>query len=329
MADRQASRTAVMVCQGRAIADGRLAVGRFADPIAVRLLRADERAVVEGVRAGTRPRSGRDRIEYGLLDSVAKVLATRTVPIDEAVRAQGNSQLVILGAGLDARAWRMPELADVGVFEVDHPASQANKRDRVDGLEPIAKSVTYVPVDFARDQLDSALRSAGFRGSVPTTWIWEGVLNYLTDAAVASTLTMIGELSAPGSRLIATYPTPSRLRWLGPLLLRVSSKLAGAQNPLQHEPQLSAWTPEQMRELVEAHGLVVSADLDLLAVADELSVAMNRARGHGLGRAVVADKPAEITIAADRGRSEAASRSTRRRSSHPPRGRARAHRTSR
>ncbi|RDI67271.1 class I SAM-dependent methyltransferase [Nocardia pseudobrasiliensis] len=291
MADKQASRTAVMVCQGRAIADGRLAVGRFADPIAMRLLRADERAVVEGVRAGTPPRSGRDRIEYGLLGSVATVLATRTVPIDEAVRAQGNSQLVILGAGLDARAWRMPELADVEVFEVDHPASQANKRDRVDGLEPIAKSVTYVPVDFTRDQLDSALRSAGFRESVPTTWIWEGVLNYLTAAAVASTLTVISELSSPGSRLIATYPTPSHFRRLGPLLLRVSSKLAGAQNPLRNEPQLSAWTPEQMRELVEAHGLVVSADLNLLAVADELSVAMNRARVHGLGRAVVADKP--------------------------------------
>ncbi|MGW4249346.1 class I SAM-dependent methyltransferase, partial [Nocardia sp. NPDC004722] len=110
MTERAASRTAILVCQGRAVADGRLGVGRFTDPIAVDLLLEDERGIVERVRGGQVPSAVGARIEYELLSATSEVLAARTVAIDEAVREAGNPQLVILGAGLDARAWRMPEL---------------------------------------------------------------------------------------------------------------------------------------------------------------------------------------------------------------------------
>ncbi len=137
-ADR-ASRTAVLVCQGRAAAHGRIGEGRFADPVAMALLRDDERVAVQRVRAGDPPKGVRDRVDFEMVRASAGTIVPRTVVIDDAVRARLVPQLVILGAGLDDRAWRMPELAGVEVFEVDHPASQRDKRSRVGDLQPLAK----------------------------------------------------------------------------------------------------------------------------------------------------------------------------------------------
>src|SRR3954454_10506146 len=141
----EASRTAILVCQGRALAHGRLAVGRFEDATAEQLLRPPERAAVQRARADVPPRGWADRIEFETLNANAEVMAPRTVAIDDAVRERSNPQLVILGAGLDARAWRMPELGAVDVYEVDQPASQRDKRERADGLDPLARSVRFVP----------------------------------------------------------------------------------------------------------------------------------------------------------------------------------------
>ncbi|MGL1806969.1 class I SAM-dependent methyltransferase, partial [Vibrio parahaemolyticus] len=66
-------------------------------------------------------------------------------------------QVVLLGAGLDSRAFRLPGLSDIAVFEVDHPASQQYKRSCIAGLTPVAKSLTYVTVDFEKDKLDEKL----------------------------------------------------------------------------------------------------------------------------------------------------------------------------
>jgi len=289
--EKPSSRTAVLVCQGRAVGDGRLAVGRFSDPVAVRLLAGDEREAVARARSGAAPSGWRDRMEYEMLTATAAVLVTRSVVIDDAIRTAANPQLVILGAGLDGRAWRMAELAGVEVFEVDRPASQRDKCDRVAGLEPQARSVSYVPVEFGRDALGPALSTAGHQDEVPTTWIWEGVLPYLSQLEVEVTVDVVAQRSAPGSRLIATYPTPNRLAALGRRAMRVYSKLAGRQDPLEHERHISAWTPEQMHHLLTARGLTVVADHDLYAVAQQLAVPARRSRAYGLGRAVIADKP--------------------------------------
>lgn len=248
---------------------------------------------MEHARTESAPSGWRDRLGYEMLTATATVLVTRTVVIDDAVRAARNSQLVVLGAGLDARAWRMTELSDVAVFEVDHPASQQDKRERADGLEPVAKSLTYVPVDFGRDALGAALAGAGHDSAVATTWVWEGVLPYLTQPEVDSTLAVVAGRSAPGSRLIATYPVPYRLSGMGRRAMRVYSALSGAQNPLRHERHVSAWTPEQMHTLLVAQGFSVTANEKLADTARELSVpARAESRFYGLGCAVVADRPA-------------------------------------
>ena len=149
MNERAASSTAVLVCQGRATADGRYAVGRFSDPVARELLDPADRVVVDRVRADRVPTEAADRMAYEMVRRTGLTMVPRTIAIDEAIRGHAAGQLVILGAGLDARAWRMPELARATVFEVDHPASQQDKLRRIGGLAPTAGRVVPVAVDLA------------------------------------------------------------------------------------------------------------------------------------------------------------------------------------
>src|SRR5690349_11077185 len=160
----RASRTAVLVCQGRAAANGLIAAGRFADPTAMPLLRPDEREPVQWVRDGVLPRQWRQRVDYETVRTSAELIVPRTVAIDDAVRAHPSPQVVILGAGLDGRAWRMPELTDVAVFEVDQPASQQDKRDRAARLS--GSPPTFVPVDLRRERLGEALTAGGHRADL-------------------------------------------------------------------------------------------------------------------------------------------------------------------
>lgn len=163
------SQTAVMVAAARAAAHDRTDVGAFADPTALALLPADVRHRVEQYRANVPPDGMRARLQRHLLEGRAKLMIPRTVAIDAEIRAAASPQLVLLGAGLDGRAWRMPELADTIVFEVDHPDSQRRKRERAAALAPTAREIRFVPVDFTRDRLDEALAAAGHDPARATT----------------------------------------------------------------------------------------------------------------------------------------------------------------
>jgi len=139
-------------------------------------------------------------------------VALRTRALDTALReslALGAKQIVLLGAGLDGRAYRLRELEGLRVFEVDHPNTQRDKQQRLANaeIEPVAE-VIFVPVDFEKDRLDDSLRRAGFSPTIPSFWIWEGVTVYLTLDAVRSTLLAIASSSAPGSRVALTYARP-------------------------------------------------------------------------------------------------------------------------
>ena len=284
----RASRTAVLVCQGRAAADGLIAPGRFADPTAMALLTADERETVQRVRDAVVPRPWPERVDYETVRANAEVIVPRTVAIDDAVRAHPDTQLAILGAGLDGRAWRMPELAGVAVFEVDQPASQQDKRDRaalMPGIPP-----TYVPVRFGHDRLGEALAAAGHRADRATTWVWEGVVPYLTRAEVAGTVAEIAACSAPASRLIVNFQMPGRLTKLGRLAARALAASAGRSSVWATEPWRSTWTPAAMAALLARHGFVVSRDVDLLDMAGGLGMTIRHRSSLGHGRVMVADR---------------------------------------
>ncbi|HMM93467.1 class I SAM-dependent methyltransferase [Phycicoccus sp.] len=289
MTPQGASTTAVLVCQGRAVADGRLGVGRFADPVAVRLLDPAEREVVERVRAGRTPGAPWGMAEEMVLHTAA-TMVPRTVAIDDAVREHRSGQVVVLGAGLDARAWRMPELETATVFEVDHPASQADKQRRVAGLEPVAGRVVPVAVDLANDPLATALTAAGLDESAPTTWVWEGVVPYLTRDAVASTLVQLAVLSAPGSRLVVQYQQRSVVATTLRAAMRLALRVARRPDPLAREPWHTLLTPDELGLVLRPCGFSISSDHSLLELADGMDLPGRRDGSLGNGRVAVAER---------------------------------------
>lgn len=286
----RASRTAVLVCQGRAAADGLVAPERFADPTAMALLRDDERVPVEWVRDGAVPKQWTQRVDYETVRASAELMVPRTVAIDDAIRAHPAPQLVILGAGLDGRAWRMPELADVAVFEVDQPASQRDKRDRAGALP--GTPPVFVPVDFGHERLDTALAAAGHRDDQPTTWVCEGVVPYLTRQAVADLFAAVAGRDAPGGRLIVNFQTPATATRLGRLVARAMSASTGRKSVWAAEPWRSTWTSAAMAGLLGPLGYAVTSDEDLLTAAKALGVPAHRPRSLANGRVLLADRVA-------------------------------------
>ncbi len=133
----------------------------------------------------------------------------RTRAIDDLVRhavEKGATQFLVLGAGFDTRPYRIPELEAVRTYEVDHPATQALKRERLASRSiERAQDVRFVAVDFEVDDLAQKLAEAGFDQERRSIVVWEGVVSYLTAPSVDTTFAMLQRLLAPGSRLIFTY----------------------------------------------------------------------------------------------------------------------------
>lgn len=205
MYDHLPSLTAVAVSAFRALADDPARPGEALDPLAHRVLPWPVGAATEALRAPARHEPLRSLLRWGLL-GLSDHVVLRTLAIDHAVRdalTAGCRQLVVLGAGFDTRAGRLPALAAVPTWEVDHAATQRFKR-RV----PLGDHVRLVTVDFARDDLAARLVDAGFDAATPTVWIWEGVTPYLPAAATVATLDVVSALSAPDSQLLVTYATP-------------------------------------------------------------------------------------------------------------------------
>lgn len=139
-------------------------------------------------------------------------VALRTLRLDDLVKKavdEGATQLLLLGAGLDVRAYRLAELRGVTVFEVDHPDTQRVKKRRLGDRAPLAKEVRYVSVDFERQDLREELEGAGFSPTEKAVVVWEGVTMYLQPEARRATLGVLGKVLAAGSLVGITYARPS------------------------------------------------------------------------------------------------------------------------
>jgi len=135
-------------------------------------------------------------------------MGLRTRYIDDCViRAldRGIRQVVILGAGLDTRAARLAR-EGVGFFEVDQPASQTDKRERLSRFDgyPL-DAMTFVPCDFERDDFVERLEAAGLDRRAPTCFVWEGVIYYMAEEAARSTLERLASEFDPKSLLVFDY----------------------------------------------------------------------------------------------------------------------------
>jgi methyltransferase (TIGR00027 family) len=108
----------------------------------------------------------------------------------------GLDQLVILGAGMDRRAYRFADvLARVAIFELDHPVSAERKRRRYDGSSANCRPAsTYVEADLDMHRIADVLRRHGFQEHLRTLFIWSGVSGYLTTDAVDAVLQDVASL---------------------------------------------------------------------------------------------------------------------------------------
>ncbi|MBZ5525937.1 MAG: SAM-dependent methyltransferase [Acidobacteriia bacterium] len=196
------SRTALAAAAYRA-AHQVLEQGRiFADPLALRILGEDAETVAR--KAEEQP-SGR---------GLRIFIAARTRFTEDSLAAsveRGVRQLVVLGAGLDTFAYRSPLRARLRIFEVDHPATQEWKRQRLgEAAIPIPDSLTFAPIDFEHQTLAGGLAAAGFDRAQQTFFSWLGVVPYLTEEAVMSTLAFIASLPN-GAHVVFDYSDPPAL----------------------------------------------------------------------------------------------------------------------
>jgi methyltransferase (TIGR00027 family) len=138
-------------------------------------------------------------------------IAARSRIADDALAAavkRGARQFVVLGAGLDTSAYRMPASQNLRIFEVDHPATQAWKRQRLAEADiALPAALAFVPIDFERETLAEGLAAAGLDPAQQTFFTWLGVVPYLTDEAIFSTLGFIAGLSG-GAHVVFDYVNP-------------------------------------------------------------------------------------------------------------------------
>jgi len=179
-ASSAASQTALMVCAYRARAS-RWERPLFVDPWAAALAGDEGEALARTMDARFSPMGLWLALRVAYLDRL----------VDLAVDRLGVRQIVILGAGYDTRAARLPR-AGVTYFEVDHPATQAAKRARLAALDgyPI-DAARHVGCDFEHQDPIAQLAGAGFATHDTALVIWEGVVPYLTEAAVRATATRL------------------------------------------------------------------------------------------------------------------------------------------
>ena len=170
------------------------------DPLALRILGDDIQISLEHARAHT---SGpRLRWFIAARSRIAEEALT------EAVNA-GATQLVVLGAGFDTLAYRTPLAGRLRIFEVDFPATQARKRELLAAAKIfVPDTLTYVAVDFERRTLAEALDGAGFVAAQRSFFSWLGVVPYLTETAVFSTLGAIAQLKG-GADVVFDYINPA------------------------------------------------------------------------------------------------------------------------
>lgn len=183
-------------------------------------------------------------------------------------RVPGFPQYVILGAGLDTYASRQ---STPRVFEVDHPDTQAWKRDRLES------TAVYVPVDLETDPLMPALLQAGFNSAEPALVSWLGVTMYLTPEAITKTVAELATC-APGTELIADYMLPPELR---DERGQAYVDMVAPNTADNGEPWRTFFRPENLTELLTSHGFTEvrhvterdSVDADLWKRSDALTPA--------------------------------------------------------
>jgi methyltransferase (TIGR00027 family) len=247
----------------------------FSDPFASRILDDETRARLDETAADPSLRPMR------LFIAARSRFSEDTLA---ACVARGVRQIVVLGAGLDTFSLRNPHAGeDVRVFEVDYPATQDWKRERLKqaGLA-VPASLTFAPVDFERQSLSDGLLTAGFRADRPAFFQWLGVVPYLTREAVSATLDFIA--GVPESEVVFDYAEPFENY---PAERRANVMATAANAAARGEPWLTLFDPVELSEMLHNKGFGVVEDLDLADIADRFYRALKQGIVIGPGAHVV------------------------------------------
>ena len=219
-------------------------------------------------------------------------LQLRTRVLDEALlrfAREGGTQVLLLGAGYDCRAWRFAAaLAAATVFEVDHPATQARKRRILDELQMDTARARFLAWDFERQsmaELPDALAAIGLDSDRRTLTIWEGVTPYLTPVAIESSVAAVRELSAPGSTLAMSYFDVATLK--RPSLLSAAVRSVG-------EPHRFGWDPARLPSWLAERGFSLLDDRSESEFAIELLPPSLARRTQSTRRVAIAQRLAEL-----------------------------------
>ena len=142
-------------------------------------------------------------------------LSARTIFFDDQVLQAldaGLAQVVVVGAGYDARALRF-RTTGVRFFEVDHPDTQRDKRERLEALDADLRGVSFVPIDFATDDVAAALGAAGHETARGSLMLCEGVVVYLDERVISELLLALRRRAAQDSVLAVQFPLRAPRRW--------------------------------------------------------------------------------------------------------------------
>ena len=253
MQEGQGSRTAERVAERRAAHQVRDRPLVFEDPLALRIINPE---VARALREHPPTRESSPAAPY-LRAFFAMRSRFAEDELASAVR-RGVKQYVVLGAGFDTFAYRNP-FPELRVFEVDHPATQATKRQRLaSGGIDIPSSLTFVSIDFATTALPDAMRDAGFDRTAPAFFSWLGVVPYLERPDIDKTFAFIASLPSP-STVVFDYAVPAAtMGWTGRLIFRQMAKRVAAVG----EPWKTFFEPPLLLADLHRLGFNTAEDFD-------------------------------------------------------------------
>lgn len=226
----------------------------FSDPLARLVLSSEARASLDAD-----PRRGSDGVVSSRLRAFLAVRSRIAEDRVAAAVASGVRQYVVLGAGLDTFACRNP-FPDLRVFEVDHPGTQAWKRERLRAAGLIASQKTvYVPVDFETQTVARELEGHGFDPAGPTAISWLGVVPYLEERTIWATLEWAAGVVGALGHVVFDYGSEPRWWQLGQraALRSLAARVAAAGEPFR------TWLrPADVRRRLASIGFTAVSDLD-------------------------------------------------------------------
>ena len=239
------------------------------DPFAMEILAEGEKEVLQF--ANQHPLASIGRLFTAARSRIAEDALSKAVE-------RGIRQIVILGAGLDTFALRNPHRArQIRIYEVDHPATQAWKRQRLAEAQiALPPYLILVPVDFERDNVGEKLVAAGFQQNSSAFFTWLGVVPYLTQDAVSRTLEYVSSIQ--DSEVVFDYMQPPEAFSEE---LRQLERARTEQLEKIEERSVSRFEPDGIATILRSHGFSAIEDISFPEIASRFGGAVQGlAPGH-------------------------------------------------